>query len=41
MMKKMRKEGDWAFNVYHHEMMNPQEHRLSDMVDEELGVNME
>ena len=41
MMKKMKKVGDWAFNVNHHEMMNPQEHRLSDMVDEELGVNME
>ena len=41
MMKKMKKEGDWAIDVFHHEMMNPQEHRLSDMVDEELGLNME
>ena len=41
MMKKMKKESDRAVNVFHHEMMNPQEHRLSDMVDEELGLNME
>ena len=40
-MKNMKTESDWAADVYHHEMMNPQEDRFTDMVDEELGLDME
>ena len=41
MMKNMKTVSDWAANVYHHEMMNLQEDRFHDMVDEELGLDME
>ena len=41
MMKFMKTVSDWAANVYHHEMMNPQEGRFHDMVDVELGLDMD